>query len=197
MARVTLNPGFPVPRSNQGGLVFRDYGDRLYLVKAPDFSHRVLSDDQNAQLSKFVRATRLAKQRLTEPEWRAACQRKARDAKTRLTAMAVHLAFQELDCGGSCIASRHARETGGKSGIQNEIHPAFRIPIIRARRKVDGRLFRGVLGFQTLPQQPVSCDEDKAHEWNHHAEAHGVDISDVAHERRRDGPAHDGHDDER
>jgi|GEM_PF-6978448 len=97
MARVTLNPGFPVPRGNQGGVVFRDCGDgRLYLVKAPDFSHRILSDGQNAHLSKLVRATQLAKQRLTEPKWRAACQRKARDAKTRLTAMAVRMAFEEL-----------------------------------------------------------------------------------------------------
>jgi hypothetical protein len=96
MARITLKPGFPIPRGNQGGLVIRDCGDRLYLVKAPDFSHRILTDDQNAHLGKFVRATRLAKQRLTEPKWRSACQRKARDAKTCLTAMAVHLAFQEL-----------------------------------------------------------------------------------------------------
>ena len=30
MARVTLKPGFPVPRGNQGGFVFRDCGEELY-----------------------------------------------------------------------------------------------------------------------------------------------------------------------
>ena len=63
---MTFKPGFPIPRGNHGGLVVRDCGDRLYLIKAPDFSHRILTDDQNAHISKFVRATRLAKQRLTE-----------------------------------------------------------------------------------------------------------------------------------
>lgn len=96
MGRVTLNPGFPVPRGNQGGVVFRKCGDQVYLVKTPDFSHRIPSDDQVAHLSKFVRATWRAKRRLKEPKWRAVCMRMARAEKTRPTAMAVHLAYLEL-----------------------------------------------------------------------------------------------------
>ncbi len=96
MVRITLKPGFLVPRGNQGGLVFRDCGDLLYLVKAPDFSQCILSNDQNAHISKFVRATGRAGQRLKEPKWRVACLRKLRAEKTRPIAMAVHLAFLEF-----------------------------------------------------------------------------------------------------
>ena len=49
-------------------------------------------------------------------------------------------------------------------------------------------LFRCVLGFQFLPEQAVNGDEHEADQRHHQANAHRVNIGDVAHERRAQSP---------
>jgi hypothetical protein len=76
VALVTFNPAIAALRGKVGEWVYRHWYRTPRVQKAPDFSHRILSPDQQAQVERFRVAAKAAPAMLAAHK--RACQRKAR-----------------------------------------------------------------------------------------------------------------------
>ena len=75
-----------------GNLLFRRWGNKIVVSAAPDYSKRKVSAKQTAGRQLFKQAAAVAKQRLKDPEWKAACERLAQERHWPLWNAAISLA---------------------------------------------------------------------------------------------------------
>ena len=92
MASVELQSGRFLLHGKLGNMIFRRWGDKIVVSAAPDYSKRKASAKQTAGRQQFKQAAAVAKQRLQDPAWKAACQRLAEERHWPLWNAAISLA---------------------------------------------------------------------------------------------------------
>jgi hypothetical protein len=105
MAKAKLNSILEQVRGKVGDLVFRHYGDKVVVSRAPDFTGQERTAGQLAMQERFRQATQYAKLALTDPAAKAVYEAAARATGRPLFSLAVadflHTpSADEVDLGG-------------------------------------------------------------------------------------------------
>ena len=94
MARVTFNGPISQVHGQIGGGVYRVVNGKPVMSRAPDFSHWILSPDQEANCRKFGQAAHWTGARLQDPACKAAYEAKVRPNRQRLMGALMQDAFK-------------------------------------------------------------------------------------------------------